>query len=343
MKTKLVPLIIFTSLLFAACSSSRAQPTEGAAIPTVSADTSIIAEGRLEPVQFAEIAFTASGVVSEVLVQEGELVKKGQPLVRIGGQSDGAYAAAQLELVNAQQALDQLLETEDRARAQAWIDIDQAEENYDRAQNYYESLFKPYKYYKIAYKYIYLPGRTKRIPILKKVKVERGDDEAIADAEADLALKLAQLEEAQRAYERVKEGPDTDQLALLEARLNAAKAGVAGFEVLAPFDGVVTELNVKLGGSTSAGQIAVTVADFSSWLIETTDLTEIDVVTLSEGQPVAVTLDAIPEASLYGVIESIGQTYEEKQGDIVYAVTVALDDSHPSVRWGMTAVVKFED
>ena len=80
-----------------------------------------------------------------------------------------------------------------------------------------------------------------------------------------------------------------------------------------------------------------------AWLIETTDLTEIDVVALSEGQPVAITLVAIPEAALNGVIESISQTYEEKQGDIVYGVTVALDDSHPSLRWGMTAVVTFAE
>jgi hypothetical protein len=87
----------------------------------------------------------------------------------------------------------------------------------------------------------------------------------------------------------------------------------------------------------------VTIADFSSWLIETTDLTEIDVVNLSEGQPVTVTLDAVPDAKLTGVIQSIGQSYEEKQGDIVYPVTVALDDSHPSLRWGMTAVVAFNE
>ncbi|HEX6032917.1 MAG TPA: HlyD family efflux transporter periplasmic adaptor subunit, partial [Anaerolineales bacterium] len=113
--------------------------------------------------------------------------------------------------------------------------------------------------------------------------------------------------------------------------------------VLAPFDGVVAELNSKAGSSINAGEVAVIVADFSSWLIETTDLTEIDVVALSEGQPVAVTLDAIPGETLNGVIASIGQTYEVNQGDIVYGVTVALDDSHPSLRWGMSAVVTFEE
>ena len=87
MKTKLLSLILFTSLLFTACSPSAAQPTEPAAIQPVIANTSIMSEGRLEPVRFAEIAFTASGVISEVLVQEGEAVKKGQPLIRLGDAS----------------------------------------------------------------------------------------------------------------------------------------------------------------------------------------------------------------------------------------------------------------
>ena len=165
----------------------------------------------------------------------------------------------------------------------------------------------------------------------------------IIEAENDLALKKAKLDDAQRTYDRLKGGADAEQLIVLEARLNAAQAKVASFSVIAPFDGMVAQLHAKTGNSINAGEIAVTVADFSSWLIETTDLTEIDVVTLSEGGPVRVTLDAIPEASLNGVIESISQTYEEKQGDIVYAVTVTLDDSHPQLRWGMTAVVNFEE
>jgi hypothetical protein len=37
----------------------------------------------------------------------------------------------------------------------------------------------------------------------------------------------------------------------------------------------------------------------------------------------------------------IGQNYSEKQGDVVYEVTVELTESLPTMRWGMTAEVKF--
>ena len=164
----------------------------------------------------------------------------------------------------------------------------------------------------------------------------------LIEAGNDLALKKAELDEAQRTYERVQSGHDADQLVLLEARLNAAKAGVAAFAVVAPFDGVVADLPASAGGSINAGEIAVTVADFSTWLVKTTDLTEIDVVALAEDQPVLVTLDAIPDVDLNGNILSIGHNYSENQGDIVYEVTIRLADIHPAMRWGMTAAVKFE-
>jgi multidrug resistance efflux pump len=71
-------------------------------------------------------------------------------------------------------------------------------------------------------------------------------------------------------------------------------------------------------------------------------VTEIDVVNLKEGQPVTVTLDALPGVVLKGKVLSIGQNYSQNQGDIVYEVTVVLTDTNPAMRWGMTAAVKFE-
>ena len=344
MKTKLLSLIIFTGLLFAACSSSGAQPTEEGVIPPVIADTSIMAEGRLEPVHFAQIAFTASGVISEVLVQEGESIKKGQLLIRLGDASDTNYAAAQLELVSAQQAINDLTNAAGTDLAQAIIDLKDAQEAYEKADNYLMYLQNEKKVPQTETR-SFLIQNWKGYEYRTKTKHFKGPapEDWIIEAENDLALKRAELDDAQRTYDRLKGGADAEQLAVLEARLEAAEAGVAAFSVIAPFDGVVAELNAKAGSSINAGEVAVTVADLSGWLIETTDLTEIDVVTLADGQPVKVTLDAIPEARLNGVIESISQTYEEKQGDIVYAVTVALDDSHPSLRWGMTAVVKFDE
>jgi multidrug resistance efflux pump len=334
--------IIILALTVAACSTAPATP-QATQIPTVIADNTIIAEGRVEPIQYAEIAFNASGAISEVLVKEGQVVKKGEPLIRLGGESDTNFAAAQVELVSAQKAWDDLLNSRDADFAQAVIELKEARKASERAYQYLVYLQNDKK----------IPQTQARRVLINtpygyqyeiKTKSFKGPapQDWIVVAENDLALKKAELEKAQRAYDRLKDGPDADQLPILEARLNAAKAGVAAFSVIAPFDGVVAKLNAKTGGSINAGEIAVTIADISSWMVITTDMTEIDVVKLQEGQPVTVRLDAIPGVELKGNVLSIGNNYTINQGDVVYETVILLADKDAAMRWGMTAVVTFE-
>ena len=338
---KLLTLIILV-LTMAACGTAPATP-QATQIPIVIADDTIIAEGRVEPIQYAEIAFNASGSISEVLVKEGQTVKEGDPLIRLGDESDTNYSAAQLELVTAQQAWDDLVNSRGADFAQAVIELKDAKEASDK-----------------AYQYLVYLQNDQRIPqtesrrvltntpfgynyeIKTKSFTGPAPEDWIVEAKNDLELKKAELEKAQLVYDRLKDGPDASQLPLLEARLNAAKAGVAAFSVIAPFDGVVTDLNAKTGSSINAGEIAVTIANISKWTVITTDVTEIAVVNLKEGQPVTVKLDAIPDAELNGEILSIGQGYTENQGDVVYEVTIILTEQDPAMRWGMTAVVTFK-
>jgi len=343
MKYKFLIILMGISLLFTACSpganSAAATPE---AIPTVKADTVIIAEGRLEPVRDAQIAFNASGVIGEVLVQEGQSVKKGEPLIRLGNELDTNHADAQLELVSAQKELNDLLNSSGTELAQAVIDLKEAKEAYDKAGDYLRYLQNSEKVPQTETR-MFLIQTWKGYEYRVKTKSFKGPAPAdwIIEAENDLALKKAALDKAQKTCDRLKDGVDADQLAVLQAHVDAAEAGVAAFSVLAPFEGVVAEMNAKAGSSIKAGEVAVTVADFSNWLVKTTDLTEIEVVELAEGQPVTVTLDALPNVQLKGEILSIGQNYSENQGDIVYEVTILLDDAHPAMRWGMTAEVNF--
>jgi HlyD family secretion protein len=344
MKQKLVILLVGMSLLFTACSTPGSAATgTPEAIPTVIADSTIIAEGRLEPIRYAEIAFNANGIVSDVPVAEGQAVKQGEMLIRLGDESDTNYAAAQLEMVSAQKALNDLKNAAGTDLAQAVIDLKDAKEEYDDAANYLNYLKNTKKVPQTETKrFIIQNWKGYEYRINTKHFKGPAPEDWIIEAENDVALKQAKLDEAQRAYDRLKGGVDTDQLAVLEARLNAAKAGVTVFSVTAPFDGVVANLNAKLGNSINAGEPAVTVADFSHWIVNTTDLTEIDVVELKEGQVVTVTLDALPDVELKGTVAFIGQTFAENQGDVVYEVTIMLNDTHPAMRWGMTAEVKFE-
>ena len=344
MKYASLTILISLSLLLGACAAGSAATPTAEVVETVEAvDSTIIAEGRLEPLRYADIAFTASGRISEILVAEGQTVAKGDELIRLGDASDTQYAAAQLELVSARKALTDLNNTAGTDFAQTVIDLKDAQEDYDKAVDYLDYLQNADKVPQTQTRNI-LVQTWRGYEYRTKTKHFKGPapEDWLIEAENDMNLKKAELDAAQRAYDRLKGGADAEQLAVLEARLEAAEAGVAAFSVIAPFDGVVADLDAKLGGSINAGEPAVTVADFSQWLAQTTDLTEIDVVNLDEGQLVSVTLDAIPGTELQGEILAIGQTFAENQGDVVYEVTILLNDTLPNMRWGMTAAVSFE-
>jgi multidrug resistance efflux pump len=346
MKRTLFIAIIVLSLgiLVSACGGAANATPTAEVIPTVIADDTVIAEGRLEPVHYADVAFDNGGTVSEVLVQDGQQVKKGDVLIRIGDATDPNYAAAELELANVEQAFRDLEKTAGSELAQVIIDLREATARQKEAADYLHYLQTDQTIHQTDTKITLV-----RTPFGLRFRYKDRDFVApapadwIIDAQNDLALKTAKMEELQRAYDRMKDGVDTEQLALLEARLHAAKAMLASFAVTAPFDGVVANMDVKVGSTVQAGAMAVTIADLTEWVIKTTDVTEIDVVNLSEGQPVTVTFDAFPGVELTGSVVSIAKVYTQNQGDVVYEVVVKLSETDPGMRWGMTADVAFEN
>jgi multidrug resistance efflux pump len=171
----------------------------------------------------------------------------------------------------------------------------------------------------------------------------------LALAEAQAALAQAALAEAERHHARVQSGPDSDQVALAEARIAAARAGLAAAqsalenaELRAPFAGTLARLDLKVGEQVAPAQPVGTLADFSSWWVETDNLTEIEVVRIREGQGASIVLDALPDTPLTGTVTAIDTVFEEKRGDITYTARIALADVDPLMRWGMTAAVTFD-
>jgi multidrug resistance efflux pump len=144
--------------------------------------------------------------------------------------------------------------------------------------------------------------------------------------------------------------PDPDKLEVAEKKLKAAEwevkaaqKAVDDLSLKAPFDGIVSRLDIKVGELTPSTKPAVQFADTSRWMVETTNLTEIQVVKIEIGQKATIKADALPDESFIGVVRSISDTYEEKQGDVTYTVKVELHDASPKFRWGMTVVATFNE
>jgi HlyD family secretion protein len=132
------------------------------------------------------------------------------------------------------------------------------------------------------------------------------------------------------------------EVAAARATLTQAKAALAETELKAPFAGTVAALDARVGEQVGLGTPLVQLADLSAWQIETDDLTEINVVRVAEGAPVAISFDALPDIRMAGKVTRIKPLGENKQGDMTYRVVIAPDQTDPRLRWNMTASVAIE-
>jgi len=349
MKTaRYIMMIVMLALILTACAGGQTTTTQnGAGNASATAEAvppdAVIVEGHIVPARDTTLFFQGRGTVVKVAVQVGDKVRAGDVLARLGDASDATYAAAQLELVSAQKALDDLVNSRDAEFAQAAIDLKDAREEYEKADDYLTYLQNEKKVPQTQTKVILIQN-WKGYEYRYKTHNFKGPapQDWIIEAENDLALKKAAFDEAQRAYDRVKGGPDAEQLPLIEGRLNAAKAGVAAFEITAPFDGEIMDVNVSMGDHVGPETWAVKLADTSAWYVETSDLTELEIVKVSVGQPATILADALPDVPMRGAVDSASETFTSSGGDILYEVKVKIDSKDPLAKWGMTVEVTFE-
>jgi HlyD family secretion protein len=163
-------------------------------------------------------------------------------------------------------------------------------------------------------------------------------------------------QEAQDALEQLLEGADpldveaaqkeieAAQLDVeaAELRLEEARSDLENAQLIAPFAGVIVEVNADPGDTVSSGDIVFVLATLDQLQARTVDLTELDVARVTEGQSVVVTVDALPDVELRGHVIRIGLQSVDYRGDVTYPVYVELDDDTPELRWGMTAMVEIE-
>jgi len=358
-------------------SGAAANGTPGTSIPPVISNGEVVAEGNVVPVHYAKLSFTKSGIISEIPVEEGSKVKKGDVIARLQESESLQAQVAQSEeaVLLAEQAIKNLKENAKLEEANAFNKISTSYDALREAgrQLYYFNLpinqrnlemfeaadlmrerleqarkaYEPYKYENEQYG-----------PATERTKLKKALDDAESDFRTALLRisyasseksAMAELQKALSDYDKLKNGPDPDKMAAAEAKLKSAQATLASakaalddLQVTAPFDGTVAKIDVKVGENVNAGVPVITIADYSRLIVETDNLTEIEVVKIEKGQEVSIVPDALPDVTLKGRVESIAEVYEEKRGDVTYTVKVELLESHPKLRWGMTVNSTFK-
>jgi RND family efflux transporter MFP subunit len=187
------------------------------------------------------------------------------------------------------------------------------------------------------------------------VRLDQSAYQAAVDlAQDELGRAEAALERAQLQVDNLP--PDASpgqveaaqtELRLAEAERNVAQSALSEAQVelrqtelRAPFNGTVAAIDIERGEQASAGEPVATIGDLSRWLIETTDLSELDVVRVDVGDTATVTFEAIEGLVLAGHVERIQVRGTGDTGNVVFAVAVRPDTHNDQLKWNMTATVR---
>lgn len=160
---------------------------------------------------------------------------------------------------------------------------------------------------------------------------------------AEIAEKTGELEYQYWIPHRFNRPPERKQQAQaewdqLKMALEVARASFAQTTIYAPFDGTVVDVGIKEGELAQTGRVVVTLADLAKMLIETTDLSERDIVKVKIGQVVDVYVEAL-DVTVTGKVSAISPVSKTVGGDVVYPVKIALDEQPKGLLWGMSTEV----
>lgn len=290
-----------------------------AGIDVAASKRALVLEGAPDP----EIAAANAELVAAQTAYDNAL-KTYQPILQDEHSEEDEKVAAQLYLnaaqasvTAAQKKLDLLLAGAtpgERLTAQLEVDMAVSERDLTEAQNVLQ-----------------LAGTREEQIAIAQIIIEQRQT-AVQEVENRLAGAEIAVAQAETAVEEAKIGLET------------AKAALQARTLFAPFAGTVVTIDVKPGEMVQAHTPVMVLADLSQWQVETTDLTELDVVAVDQGFPVVVQVDAFPDQILHGDVVHISEVGTEVLGDIIYEATIQLQnpDNLP-LRWGMTAFVNVMD
>jgi HlyD family secretion protein len=312
----------------------------------------VTASGEIKPPpdKFATVNANSFGKVTEILVKEGDRVKKGQLLLRTedvqqqaGVQAQqaalrSAQANAQVQQANVQSATANL-RTAQANLAQSQAKLQQSKDDFARSQQ----MFK------------------------QQLISQQTFDQALSTyqvAEATVQSSEAQVAQAKAQLTQASFNRDMSHASVLQSR-----AQLVGIEnqrdqtiYTAPFDGIITYLPVHVGENVvpgiqnQPGSALFQVSNLSV-INAVVNVDETDILGIKMNQPAEVTIDAIPDKKFKGRVTEIGmsalsstsgQTTTSSSSSTAtssgeakdFTVSVTLDNPPPGLRPGLSATAK---
>lgn len=326
----LVAALLFTlPRMFAPASAS--EPAASAEVVSIEMAETVETSGSLQAQPFANLTWKTSGVVESVNVEVGDFVKAGDILLTLQPESTSAsIVSAQADLITAQEDLEDALAS-GTGLAQAAIDLKEAQEDYEKAVNYLKYLQTDQNVPQTLYTAELVQTRNGW-----EYKYEAQNfkgpapEEWIIDAENDVALKKGLLEDAQREYERLLAGEESNEVLAARARVEAAQTTVNSLYIIAPFDGQVLSIEHRVGDTVSANEAAVNLANLNQLYVEA-QVDESDIAKVQLGNQAEITLDALDGVVFTGQVSAINPVGETVSGLIKYTVRIDLNKTDEDI------------
>ena len=171
-----------------------------------------------------------------------------------------------------------------------------------------------------------------------------------------LALLAARVDQAQAELDALHawtnpllDPASPDEVAQAHARLRQAQAGVeqlqwqlAGAELRAPYDGVISAVYARQGEWATGGIPVVEVIDVSRWIVETRNVSESEIGRIQIGQGAEVRVLALESPIVRGEVAAISPVAVVQQGDTTYTLTIALEPTDLALWSGMNVQVRID-
>ncbi|SFC41160.1 efflux RND transporter periplasmic adaptor subunit [Clostridium uliginosum] len=283
-----------------------------------------IMAGKIAANDEANIASKISARVSEVSVNIGSNVNKGDTIIKLDtqdlqaqvNQAQAAVNTAKASLVNATNG------TRPEQIAQAQAALDNATESYEVTKKNYE--------------------RTKTL-----VEAEANTQQQLESAEQQLVATEAQQKSAQEQLNMLKNGATETsidvykaQVEQAEAALKTAQTALSNGTITAPISGVVNAKNINIGEMASPSATLVSISNSSTLFVNAYAPSDI-ISELKEGQDVAVKVSEVPDTVFEGKIAVINSKLNSQSRNILVKVT--LSDPNAQLKPGMFAEVGLKE
>lgn len=276
---------------------------------------SVVATGRIEPITKIEIKSKANGIIKELQVEVGDIVKPGTVLAELDKENLAARVReAEAALLSAQSNLQAAVAQLQKNKVEAeGPDVPFTKRNYERSEKLMKEGVLPQQSYE--------DSRSAYELALNRQNVARAQ---LTVSEAKVGQARAEVAQAQAAVDRSRE------------ELNYAT-------IRSPIHGMVLSRDVEIGSPVSsilnmgsAATLVMMLGDISQVYVRG-KVDEADIGVVKLGQPSRIKVETFKDRTFEGKVTEISPLGVDKDNVVTFEVKVSILNPGGELRANMTA------